>query len=546
MAKANGADDIVDIVVPRAVDPRVHGARSRELAPSHQALVVGCGHAGDGNVHLVGVPARRRGARTRCMRELFAAGMALGGAISGEHGIGTEKKQYFLELEDPAKLDLMRRIKAAFDPARHPQPRHASSTRGGNPMNGAQALIRTLVDAGVDVCFTNPGTSEMHFVAALDAVPEMRGVLALFEGVATGAADGYGRMADQPAATLLHLGPGLGNGLANLHNARRAHTPIVNIVGDHATYHKQYDAPLESDIETRRPATCSGWIRTLDSAPTTSARDAADAVAAALRPARPGRHADPARRRLVVRRRRAGRAGHADRAARRRSTTPVAERRQGRCARASRPRCSSAARRCRERGLRRRQPGRRRHRRQAARARRSRPASSAAPACPPSTGSATSPSSRSMQLDGAAPPRPRRRQGAGVVLRLPRQGQRPRARGLRGARARRARRRRRRRARARSPTPSARRRGAAAPGRRSRPERADRRARPPRRVPTSSARCCPRARSSPTRPTRPGLFVAGATAGAPPPRLAHASPAAPSARACRSRSAPRSRARTGR
>ena len=92
-------------------------------------------------------------------------------------------------------------------------------------MNGAQALIRTLVDAGVDTCFMNPGTSEMHFVAALDAVPEMRGVLALFEGVATGAADGYARMAGRPAATLLHLGPGLGNGLANLHNARRAHSP---------------------------------------------------------------------------------------------------------------------------------------------------------------------------------------------------------------------------------------------------------------------------------------------------------------------------------
>ena len=117
-------------------------------------------------------------------------------------------------------------------------------------MNGAQALIRTLVDCGVDVCFTNPGTSEMHFVAALDSVPEMRGVLGLFVGVVTGAADGYGRMAERPAATLLHLGPGLGNGLANLHNARRARTPVVNIVGDHATYHRRFDAPLASDIET--------------------------------------------------------------------------------------------------------------------------------------------------------------------------------------------------------------------------------------------------------------------------------------------------------
>src|SRR6202048_4803347 len=103
-------------------------------------------------------------------------------------------------------------------------------------MNGAQSLIRTLVGGGVDVCFANPGTSEMPFVASLDAVPEMRAVLALFEGVVTGAADGYGRMAERPAATLLHLGPGLANGLANLHNARRAHTPLVNIVGEHAYY----------------------------------------------------------------------------------------------------------------------------------------------------------------------------------------------------------------------------------------------------------------------------------------------------------------------
>src|SRR5882762_462235 len=145
-------------------------------------------------------------------------------------------------------------------------------------MNGGQALIRTLVDAGVNVCFGNPGTSEMHFVAALDSVPEMRGILALFEGVVTGAADGYARMADRPAATLLHLGPGLGNGLANLHNARRARTPIVNVVGDHAIYHKQYDAPLESDIEAL--AATVGWFRT--SASTASlAEDAAEAVAAA-------------------------------------------------------------------------------------------------------------------------------------------------------------------------------------------------------------------------------------------------------------------------
>ena len=149
-------------------------------------------------------------------------------------------------------------------------------------MNGAQALIRTLVDSGVDVCFMNPGTSEMHFVAALDDVPEMRGVLALFEGVATGAADGYARMADRPAAVLLHLGPGLGNGLANLHNARKGHTPVVNIVGDHATYHKKYDAQLESDIETVA-RNVSSWIRTSDDVATV-AGDAAEAVAVAAGP----------------------------------------------------------------------------------------------------------------------------------------------------------------------------------------------------------------------------------------------------------------------
>jgi acetolactate synthase I/II/III large subunit len=149
-------------------------------------------------------------------------------------------------------------------------------------MNGAQSLIRTLVDSGVTACFANPGTSEMHFVKALDDVPEMRGVLALFEGVATGAADGYGRMADHPAATLLHLGSGLSNGGANLHNARRAHTPMVNIVGDHATYHKRFDAPLDSDIEASA-GTTSGWMRTSKS-PDALAADAAEAVAAALAP----------------------------------------------------------------------------------------------------------------------------------------------------------------------------------------------------------------------------------------------------------------------
>ena len=149
-------------------------------------------------------------------------------------------------------------------------------------LNGAEAMIRTLVDAGVTTCFTNPGTSEMHFVAALDAVPEMRGVLGLFEGVVTGAADGYARMAGVPACTLLHLGPGLGNGLANLHNARRAATPMVNIVGDHATYHARFDAPLASDIDTVA-RNVSPWIgrpeRTAD-----LCRVTAEAVFAAAAP----------------------------------------------------------------------------------------------------------------------------------------------------------------------------------------------------------------------------------------------------------------------
>jgi acetolactate synthase-1/2/3 large subunit len=149
----------------------------------------------------------------------------------------------------------------------------------GPAINGARSLIRTLADSSVDVCFANPGTSEMHFVAALDAVPEMRAVLALFEGAVTGAADGYGRMTGRPAAALLHLGPGLGNGIANLHNARRAHTPLVVVVGDHATYHKRLDAPLESDIDALA-GTVSGWVRR-SWRPGDVGADAADAVAAA-------------------------------------------------------------------------------------------------------------------------------------------------------------------------------------------------------------------------------------------------------------------------
>jgi acetolactate synthase I/II/III large subunit len=152
-------------------------------------------------------------------------------------------------------------------------------------MNGAQALLRTLAGCGVTVCFANPGTSEMYVVAALDDVGELHGVLCLFEGVATGAADGYGRMAGRPAAALLHLGPGLANGLANLHNARRAGTPLVAVVGDHAAYHKRYDAPLESDIDALA-GTVSGWVRR-PARPADVGADTADAFAAAMTP--PGR-----------------------------------------------------------------------------------------------------------------------------------------------------------------------------------------------------------------------------------------------------------------
>ena len=130
-------------------------------------------------------------------------------------------------------------------------------------MNGADVLCDVLLANGVTVCFANPGTSEMHFVAALDRKPQMRCVLGLFEGVVTGAADGYARMTDRPAATLLHTGPGLANGLANIHNAKRALSPMINIVGDHASYHLALDAPLTSDIESLA-SPMSNWVRRIE------------------------------------------------------------------------------------------------------------------------------------------------------------------------------------------------------------------------------------------------------------------------------------------
>jgi len=151
-------------------------------------------------------------------------------------------------------------------------------------LNGAESLVAALSEAGVEICFANPGTSEMHFLAALEN-PRLRSVLCLFEGIATGAADGWYRMRNHPAATLLHLGPGLANGLANIHNARKAGSGMVNIVGDHASAHLKYDAPLTSDIEgVARPM--SHWVRRADS-PSSVAGDAAAAVAQAR--SKPGR-----------------------------------------------------------------------------------------------------------------------------------------------------------------------------------------------------------------------------------------------------------------
>ena len=148
-------------------------------------------------------------------------------------------------------------------------------------MTGAEILIKTAVKAGVDVCFTNPGTTEMALVCAFDSVPGIRPYLGLFEGCCTGAADGYGRMTDKPAMTLLHLGPGLGNGIANLHNARKGGTPILNVIGEHATWHRVVNAPLSMDIEALA-APVSGWQRTCSNAGAIS-RDTVDAISAALK-----------------------------------------------------------------------------------------------------------------------------------------------------------------------------------------------------------------------------------------------------------------------
>ena len=144
-------------------------------------------------------------------------------------------------------------------------------------MNGGQLLAKTASKAGIEVCFANPGTTELPMVLALDSEPGIRAILGLFEGVCTGAADGYGRMLDKPAMTLLHLGPGLANGIANLHNAQKAKTPLVNVIGQHTTWHMAADAPLAMDIEALA-STVSGWQRTSKS-PATLSQDLAEAVA---------------------------------------------------------------------------------------------------------------------------------------------------------------------------------------------------------------------------------------------------------------------------
>ncbi|MDO8943782.1 MAG: thiamine pyrophosphate-binding protein, partial [Desulfobacterales bacterium] len=150
-------------------------------------------------------------------------------------------------------------------------------------MNGAESLVRTLLAGGIDTCFANPGTSEMHFVAALDKVEGIRCILGMAETVVTGCADGYARMAGKPASTLLHCGPGLANGLANMHNARRAQSPMVNIVGDHATYHRPFDAPLTADTEGLARA-ISHWVHTSASSATVGSDGAAAVQAAKTAP----------------------------------------------------------------------------------------------------------------------------------------------------------------------------------------------------------------------------------------------------------------------
>ena len=348
MAKAAGADDIIDVVVPRAAIPRYMAAVA-EVAEEHGALVTGCGHVGDGNVHLsVFQPDPER--RTEVLRAVFRAGMDLGGAISGEHGIGTEKKKYFLELEDPVKVELMRRHQARLRPPRDPRARQPPRLTDGLPTHERRPGThpdprrqrgRRLLRQPGDLGDALRGRARRR---ARDAgrprAVRGRGHRRRRRLRPHGAAD--------PAATLLHLGPGLGNGIANLHNARRARTPIVNVVGDHATYHIAYDPPLASDIESlARPV--SRWFRS-SATPEDARRRRGGRRGRPRSGPRRGGHPRGAGRRVVAGSRRARRRAGPAPASPRWPTRPWTARPR-RCGRASRPCSSSGGNALRERGL---------------------------------------------------------------------------------------------------------------------------------------------------------------------------------------------------
>ena len=300
-SKANGADDIVDVVVPRASIPAFLTAVGR-LADRHLLIGHRVWPRRRRQCPPVGVAGRSRASAAPLLHDIIALrGRPRRGRLGRARDRASEEAVPG-RARGPGQARPHAPDQGRLRSPRHPQPGHhlrSGAVDGSRPVNGAQALIRTLVAHGVDTCFMNPGTSEMHFVAALDDVPAMRSVLALFEGVATGAADGYARMAGRPAATLLHLGPGLGNGLANLHNARRAHSPVVNIVGDHAISHRPYDAQLQSDIETVA-RNVSTFVRTSESTAGLSG-DAARRPGRRHRPSWLGGDLDPSRRRVVVR-----------------------------------------------------------------------------------------------------------------------------------------------------------------------------------------------------------------------------------------------------
>ena len=225
------------------------------------------GHLGDGNIHLVITVGSMEADDIHAVEKIvYQALEQRQGVISAEHGIGLEKRDYLGHSRSAAEIALMKTLKLALDPERHSQSRQNHRLkREHTTMNGAERLLETLVEGGVEVCFSNPGTSEMQLVSAIGNHENMRAILCLFEGVVSGAADGYARMKDKPALTLLHVGSGFSNSMANLHNAKRAHVPLVNMVGDHATYHLKFDAPLTSDVPAHAKIS-SDWFRVSESA----------------------------------------------------------------------------------------------------------------------------------------------------------------------------------------------------------------------------------------------------------------------------------------